>query len=107
MLSERLSLRLVVLTLLLHVGCSLSAPPRPGPSADDPVQARPRPAVTVEALYPGANAQVVADVVAAPVEQQVNGVEGMLYLRSRCTSDGAYTLHVTFEHGVDLDAAQV
>ena len=61
----------------------------------------------MSAIYPGANAQVVADTVAAPIEQQVNGVEGMLYMSSQCTNDGTYTLTVTFQHGVDLNMAQV
>src|SRR6516225_6806695 len=65
------------------------------------------PTVEVSAVYPGANAEVVADTVAAPIEQQVNGVEGMLYMSSQCTNDGNYTLTVTFEHGVDLNIAQV
>src|SRR5436189_354846 len=65
------------------------------------------PTVEVSAIYPGANAQVVADTVAAPVEQQVNGVEGMLYMSSQCTNDGNYTLTVTFQNGVDLNMAQV
>jgi multidrug efflux pump subunit AcrB len=65
------------------------------------------PTVEVYAIYPGANAQVVADTVAAPVEQQVNGVEGMLYMSSQCTNDGTYTLTVTFNNGVDLNMAQV
>src|SRR5205809_2676317 len=65
------------------------------------------PTVEVSASYPGANAQVVADTVAAPVEQQVNGVEGMLYMSSQCTNDGNYTLTVTFQNGVDLNMAQV
>src|SRR5215813_10116780 len=65
------------------------------------------PTVEVSAVYPGANAQVVADTVAAPIEQQVNGVEGMLYMSSQCTNDGTYTLHVTFKLGVDLNMAQV
>ena len=50
------------------------------------------PTVQVTAIYPGANAQVVADTVAAPIEQQVNGVEDMLYMSSQCTNDGTYTL---------------
>src|SRR3954466_7007637 len=65
------------------------------------------PTVEVYAIYPGANAQVVADTVAAPIEQQVNGVEKMLYMSSQCTNDGTYSLTVTFEHGIDLNIAQV
>lgn len=65
------------------------------------------PTVEVSASYPGANAQVVADTVAAPIEQQVNGVEGMLYMSSQCTNDGSYTLTVTFKLGTDLNMAQV
>ena len=51
--------------------------------------------------------QDVAESVAAPIEQQVNGVEGMLYMSSQCTNDGTYNLTVTFKHGVDLNMAQV
>ncbi len=65
------------------------------------------PTVEVSASYPGADSQVVADTVAAPIEQQVNGVEGMLYMSSQCTNDGTYTLTVTFKLGVDLNMAQV
>jgi multidrug efflux pump subunit AcrB len=65
------------------------------------------PTVEVYATYPGANAEVVADTVAAPIEQQVNGVEGMIYMSSRCTNDGAYALTITFTLGTDLDIAQV
>src|SRR5208283_3827314 len=65
------------------------------------------PTVEVSAAYPGANAEVVADTVAAPIEQQVNGVENMMYMSSQCTNDGAYTLTVTFKHGMDLNMAQV
>jgi multidrug efflux pump subunit AcrB len=65
------------------------------------------PTVEVSAIYPGANSRVVADTVAAPIEQQVNGVEKMMYMSSQCTNDGTYTLTVTFEHGVDLNIAQV
>src|SRR5215211_2571808 len=65
------------------------------------------PTVEVSGVYPGANALVVADTVAAPIEQQVNGVEKMLYMSSQCTNDGAYNLTVTFKLGTDLDVAQV
>jgi len=68
---------------------------------------RPRPGVMVQATYPGAGAQVVAETVAVPIEQQVNGVEKMLCMRSQCRDDGSYTLVVTFDHGVDLEMAQV
>jgi multidrug efflux pump len=65
------------------------------------------PTVRVTASYPGANAQVVADTVAAPIEQQVVGVEGMLYMSSQSNNDGSYTLDVTFEIGTNVNMAQV
>jgi len=65
------------------------------------------PTVRVTATFPGANAKVVADTVAVPVEQQVNGVENMIYMSSTCSSDGTYNLTVTFEIGTDLNDAQV
>ena len=65
------------------------------------------PTVRVTATYPGANASVVADTVAAPIEQQVVGVEGMLYMSSQSNNDGTYTLDVTFEMGTDVNMAQV
>jgi multidrug efflux pump len=65
------------------------------------------PGVAVTINYPGASAQVVADTVAAPIEQQVNGVPGMLYMSSQMGNDGSYTLTVTFDIGTDLDTALV
>jgi HAE1 family hydrophobic/amphiphilic exporter-1 len=65
------------------------------------------PTVQVTATYPGASAKTLVETVALPIEQQVNGVERMLYMQSTCTSDGRYTLTVTFEVGTDLDFAQV
>jgi multidrug efflux pump subunit AcrB len=65
------------------------------------------PGVSVSIRYPGANAQVVSDTVAAPIEQQVNGVPGMLYMSSQCGNDGSYTLTVTFDLDVDLNTALV
>ncbi|MHB8898576.1 MAG: efflux RND transporter permease subunit, partial [Thermoguttaceae bacterium] len=65
------------------------------------------PTVLVTAIYPGANAQTVLDTVAAPIEQQVSGVENMLYMSSKCTNDGTYLLTVTFKLGTDSDMAQV
>jgi multidrug efflux pump subunit AcrB len=65
------------------------------------------PTVQVTASYPGANAQTVRDTVAAPIEEQVSGVEGMLYMSSTSTNDGAYSLTVTFKQGMNSDMAQV
>lgn len=65
------------------------------------------PTVVVKAEYPGASAATVASTVGVPIEQQVNGVEGMLYMSSNSSSDGSYSLTVTFENGTDLDRAAV
>src|SRR4051812_32246102 len=65
------------------------------------------PGVSISISYPGANAKIVADTVAAPIEQQVNGVPGMLYMSSQMGNDGAYTLTVTFDTDVDLNTALV
>jgi multidrug efflux pump len=65
------------------------------------------PTVTVTTSYPGANAQTVAETVATPIEEQVNGVENMLYMSSQSTNDGAMKLTVTFKVGTNLDVAQV
>src|SRR6201985_573807 len=65
------------------------------------------PMLVVTAEYPGAPAQTISDAVAAPIEQQINGVEDMLYLYSQATSNGQLTITVTFKLGTDLDKAQV
>ncbi|HEY2250999.1 MAG TPA: efflux RND transporter permease subunit, partial [Planctomycetaceae bacterium] len=65
------------------------------------------PTVQVTCNYPGASAKEVFDSVAAPIEQQVNGVEGIMYMSSQCANDGSYGLTVTFQPGINLDMAQV
>src|ERR1700758_2389643 len=65
------------------------------------------PTIQVACNYPGAAAPDVADAVAAPIEQQINGVEGMMYMVSQSNNDGSYTLTVTFKPGVNLNFAQV
>src|SRR5689334_1872767 len=65
------------------------------------------PTVNITATYPGASAKIVADTVAAPIEQEVNGVESMLYMLSKSTNDGQLNLDVTFRVGTNLDFAQV
>ena len=65
------------------------------------------PTITVAASYPGASAQTLADTVAAPIEQEINGVEGMIYMASQSTADGNLSVTVTFDVGTDADKAQV
>src|SRR5690348_3675059 len=65
------------------------------------------PTVQVTTRYPGASARTIIDTVALPIEQQVNGVEGMIYMQSYAAADGTYSLTVTFDIGTDLNFAQV
>lgn len=65
------------------------------------------PSVNVSASYPGADAQTVAEVIGVPIEEQVNGVEDMLYMSSTSSSDGSYNLTITFKEGTDINLAQV
>ena len=65
------------------------------------------PSIVVRAIYPGANPRVISEAVATPLEEQINGVENMLYMSSQATSDGVLTLTVTFRVGTDADLAQV
>jgi HAE1 family hydrophobic/amphiphilic exporter-1 len=65
------------------------------------------PVVQVTAAYPGADSQVVQEAIAAPIENEVNGVEGMLYMSSKSANDGSYALTITFEIGTDADLAQI
>ncbi len=65
------------------------------------------PTIIVSASYPGASAQTVADTVSAPIEQEINGIENMIYLYSQSTNDGNVSITVTFDIGVDIDRAQV
>jgi HAE1 family hydrophobic/amphiphilic exporter-1 len=65
------------------------------------------PQVQVSTKFPGANAQTLVDAVAGPIEQQINGVEGMTYMQSTSANDGSYSLQVTFDYGIDPDQAQV
>src|SRR5690606_16277570 len=65
------------------------------------------PTVVVRAVYPGASAETISKTVATPLEQEINGVEGMIYMSSQASNDGALQITVSFRQGVDVDNAQV
>jgi multidrug efflux pump len=92
-----------VLSLLIVVGGALALVRLPISEYPSVVP----PTVVVRGMYPGANPKVIAETVASPLEQQLNGVEGLLYMFSQATADGRLTLTVTFALGTDLDNAQV
>lgn len=91
-----------VLSTLIFLGGLISLPAMPISEYPEVVP----PQVVVRANYPGANPKVIAETVATPIEEQVNGVEGMLYMSSQATTDGLMTLTVTFRLGTDPDKAQ-
>ena len=91
---------IAILTIILGVVAVLGLPVAQYPEITPPT-------VQVTATYPGASARVVADTIALPIEQQVNGVEDMLYMQSTSASDGTYKLVITFKVGTNLDMAQV
>jgi hydrophobe/amphiphile efflux-1 (HAE1) family protein len=92
-----------VLSLLLLIAGAIAIPNLPISEYPDVVP----PSVQVTALYPGANPKTIAETVAAPIEEAVNGVEGMIYMKSTAGSDGTMMLTVTFKGGTDIDLATV
>jgi multidrug efflux pump len=92
-----------VLSLLVLIAGAIAIPNLPISEYPDVVP----PSVQVTAIYPGANPKTIADTVAAPIEEAVNGVEGMIYMKSTAGSDGTMMLTVTFKGGTDIDLATV
>ena len=95
-LAAVISVLIMLLGAVAYLGLPVSQYPEVAP-----------PTISVTATYPGANAETLAATVASPLEQEINGVEGMLYLSSQSTSDGRLAITVTFALGTDLDDAQV
>lgn len=96
----RLSLVISIVITLAGIISVFALPVAEYPSITPPV-------IRISAVYPGASAQVVKDTVAAPIEQEMNGVEDMLYMQSDCTNDGSYSLEITFDVDSDADIDQV
>lgn len=94
--SAVLSILIVLVGALAYIGLPIAQYPDVTP-----------PTINVSAAYPGASAKTVSETVATPLEQEINGVEGMMYMQSSSTADGTMTLTVTFEPGTDIDSAQV
>src|SRR5688572_9558182 len=92
-----------VLSILIFTAGAIALPLLPISEYPDVVP----PTVQVRAVYPGANPNVIAETVASPLEEAINGVEGMMYMKSVAGSDGVLALTVTFEPGKDPDLAQV
>ena len=92
-----------VLSIIIFVAGLIAIPLLPISEYPDVVP----PTVQVNTRYPGASARTVIDTVALPIEQQVNGVENMIYMQSYAAADGTYSLTVTFKIGTDLNFAQV
>ncbi|MEM7621349.1 MAG: multidrug efflux RND transporter permease subunit [Pseudomonadota bacterium] len=91
-----ISIILTIIGAIAYIGLPVSEYPEIAP-----------PTVVVNATYPGASAEVIAQTVAAPLEQEINGVEGMLYIVSQSTGNGATSINVVFKQGTDIDQAQV
>ena len=92
-----------VLSILIFVSGLIAIPQLPISEYPDVVP----PSVQVTALYPGADPKTISETVAAPIEEAVNGVENMTYMKSAAGSDGTMSLTVTFKHGTDIDQAAV
>ena len=92
-----------VLSILIFTAGAIALPLLPVSEYPDVVP----PTVEVRAVYPGANPKVISETVAAPLEEAINGVENMMYMKSVAGSDGVMALTVTFKPGTDVDQAQV